>query len=61
MTSQPCLYRRNRLDLDEWDASLRINLTSIMLMTRFAAPEMRRSGGGPTNVLAVDVFIRRHR
>jgi NAD(P)-dependent dehydrogenase (short-subunit alcohol dehydrogenase family) len=34
------------VDIDEWDRGLRINLTSIVLMTRFAAPAMRRSGGG---------------
>ena len=34
------------IDLDEWDQGLRINLTSIVLMTRFAAPVMRRCGGG---------------
>ena len=34
------------VDLDEWDKGLRVNVTSIVLMTRFAAPAMRRSGGG---------------
>jgi NAD(P)-dependent dehydrogenase (short-subunit alcohol dehydrogenase family) len=34
------------VDLDEWDLGLRVNVTSIVLMTRFAAPVMRRSGGG---------------
>jgi NAD(P)-dependent dehydrogenase (short-subunit alcohol dehydrogenase family) len=34
------------VDLDEWDMGLRVNVTSIVLMTRFAAPAMRRSGGG---------------
>ena len=34
------------MDLDEWDMGLRINVTSIVLMTRFAAPAMRRSSGG---------------
>ena len=34
------------IDLDEWDQGLRINLTSIVLMTRFSAPVMRRCGGG---------------
>jgi NAD(P)-dependent dehydrogenase (short-subunit alcohol dehydrogenase family) len=34
------------VDLDEWDHGLRVNLTSIVLMTRFAAPAMRRCGGG---------------
>lgn len=34
------------VDLDEWDMGLRVNVTSIVLMTRFAAPAMRRAGGG---------------
>lgn len=34
------------VDLAEWDMGMRVNVTSIVLMTRFAAPEMRRSGGG---------------
>jgi NAD(P)-dependent dehydrogenase (short-subunit alcohol dehydrogenase family) len=34
------------VDLDEWDMGLCVNLTSIVLMTRVAAPAMRRSGGG---------------
>jgi NAD(P)-dependent dehydrogenase (short-subunit alcohol dehydrogenase family) len=34
------------VDLDEWDQGLRVNVTSIVLMTRFAAPAMRRTGGG---------------
>jgi len=34
------------VDLAEWDMGLRVNVTSIVLMTRFAAPAMRRTGGG---------------
>jgi len=34
------------VDLAEWDLGMRVNVTSIVLMTRFAAPVMRRSGGG---------------
>ena len=33
-------------DLDEWDMGMRLNVKSIVLMTRFAAPAMRHSGGG---------------
>lgn len=34
------------LDLDAWDRGLRLNITSMMLMVRFAVPEMIKSGGG---------------
>ena len=34
------------VDLAEWELGMRVNVTSIVLMTRFAAPVMRRSGGG---------------
>jgi len=34
------------VDLGEWDMGMRVNVTSIVLMTRFSAPAMRRSGGG---------------
>jgi len=34
------------VDLAAWDRGLRVNVTSIVLMTRFVAPAMRRSGGG---------------
>ncbi len=34
------------VDLAEWDRALRINVTSMMLMARYAIPEMRKSGGG---------------
>lgn len=34
------------VDLAEWDLAMRVNVTSIVLMTRFAAQEMRRCGGG---------------
>lgn len=34
------------LDLEAWDRGMRINLTSMVLMVRFAAPEMMKSGGG---------------
>lgn len=34
------------LDLEAWDRGLRINITSMMLMVRFAVPEMKKSGGG---------------
>lgn len=34
------------LDLEAWDRGLRLNITSMMLMVRFAVPEMIKSGGG---------------
>lgn len=34
------------LDLDEWDRGMKINLKSMVMMTRFAVPEMKKSGGG---------------
>lgn len=34
------------VDLAEWDRALRINVTSMMLMARYAIPAMRRQGAG---------------
>jgi NAD(P)-dependent dehydrogenase (short-subunit alcohol dehydrogenase family) len=34
------------VDLEEWDRAMRVNLTSMVLMARYAIPEMRRSGAG---------------
>ncbi len=34
------------VDLAEWDHALRVNVTSMMLMARFAIPEMAKEGGG---------------
>ncbi len=34
------------VDLDEWDRGMAINLKSIVMMTRYAAPEMAKVGGG---------------
>lgn len=34
------------LDLDEWERALRVNVTSMMLMARYAIPEMRKIGAG---------------
>jgi NAD(P)-dependent dehydrogenase (short-subunit alcohol dehydrogenase family) len=34
------------VDLDAWDRCLRINLTSMVLMSRYAVPPMRQIGGG---------------
>ena len=34
------------VDLDAWDRCLAVNLTSMVVMSRFAVPRMVRSGGG---------------
>lgn len=34
------------LDLQAWDVAMRINVTAMMLMARFAIPHMRRQGAG---------------
>lgn len=34
------------VDMKAWDRDIRINVTSMVLMCRFAVPEMRRSGRG---------------
>lgn len=34
------------VDLDAWDRCIRVNLTSMVLMSRFSIPEMRRLGAG---------------
>ncbi len=34
------------VDLEAWDRALRVNVTSMMLMAKFAIPEMARNGGG---------------
>jgi NAD(P)-dependent dehydrogenase (short-subunit alcohol dehydrogenase family) len=42
------------LDLEEWDRALRINVTSMMLMARFAVPEMaKRKSGAIVNIASV--------
>lgn len=34
------------INLEAWDRDFRINVTSMVLMSRFAIPEMRRAGRG---------------
>ncbi len=34
------------VDLDAWEHCLRVNLTSVVLMSRFALPAIRAAGGG---------------
>ncbi|HJS85903.1 MAG TPA: SDR family oxidoreductase [Acetobacteraceae bacterium] len=38
------------VDLDAWDRALRVNVTSMMLMAKFAIPEMERNGGAIINI-----------
>lgn len=43
-----------QVDLEAWDRGLRINVTSMMLMARFAVPEMaRRKAGAIVNIASV--------
>lgn len=45
------------LDLDDWDRGLRLNVTSMMLMVRFAVPEMKKAGGGSIiNISSITAF-----
>lgn len=42
------------LDLEAWDRDMRVNVTSMMLMARFAIPEMRKQQAGSiVNVASV--------
>ncbi len=34
------------VDPEAWDEALRVNVTSMMLMAKYAIPEMRKAGGG---------------
>lgn len=34
------------IDLDAWDRDFRINVTSMVMMSRHAIPEMRKQGRG---------------
>ena len=34
------------IDIDDWETTFRVNVSSIMLMSRFAIPHMRREGKG---------------
>ena len=42
------------LDLEDWDRDMRINVTSMMLMARFAIPQMRKlKAGAIVNIASV--------
>jgi NAD(P)-dependent dehydrogenase (short-subunit alcohol dehydrogenase family) len=34
------------VDVEAWDRAMRVNITSMMLMTKFAVPEIIKAGGG---------------
>ena len=45
------------VDLDEWDRGMRINVKSMVMMVRFAAPEMKKRGGGSIiNISSITAF-----
>ncbi len=49
------------LDLAAWDQALRVNVTSMMLMARFAIPQMRRAGAGAiVNIASVAGLLGGH-
>lgn len=46
------------VDIDEWDLALRVNVTSMMLMAKYAIPEMRKIGRGAiVNIASVAGLI----
>jgi NAD(P)-dependent dehydrogenase (short-subunit alcohol dehydrogenase family) len=34
------------VDPEAWDYAMQMNVKSVMLMAKYAVPEMRKSGGG---------------
>jgi NAD(P)-dependent dehydrogenase (short-subunit alcohol dehydrogenase family) len=45
------------VDLDAWDRGMRINVKSMVMMVRFAVPEMKASGGGSIiNIASITAF-----
>lgn len=50
------------VDLDAWDQAMRVNVTSMMLMARFAVPEMAKLGKGAiVNISSVAGLTGGHR
>jgi NAD(P)-dependent dehydrogenase (short-subunit alcohol dehydrogenase family) len=46
------------VDVEEWDRALRVNVTSMMLMAKYAIPEMRKIGAGAiVNIASVAGLI----
>jgi NAD(P)-dependent dehydrogenase (short-subunit alcohol dehydrogenase family) len=49
------------VDLEAWDRAFRINVTSMVLMVRYAVPEMKKSGGGSIiNISSITGMIGGH-
>ncbi|HYM03936.1 MAG TPA: SDR family oxidoreductase [Stellaceae bacterium] len=49
------------VDPDAWDQAMRVNVTSMMLMAKYAIPEMRKSGGGAiVNIASVAGLVGGH-
>lgn len=49
------------VDLEGWEHALRVNVTSMMLMSKFAIPEMRKQGAGSiVNIASVAGLIGGH-
>jgi NAD(P)-dependent dehydrogenase (short-subunit alcohol dehydrogenase family) len=49
------------VDLEAWERGMRINVTSMVLMTRYAVPAMRASGGGSIiNISSITGLIGGH-
>ena len=49
------------VDPEEWDLTLRVNVTSMMLMSKFAIPEMLKAGGGSiVNLSSVTALLGGH-
>ena len=45
------------VDLDAWDRGMQTNVKSMVMMVRFAVPEMQRSGGGSIiNIASITAF-----
>ena len=45
------------VDLDAWDRGMQLNVKSMVMMVRFAAPEMKKRGGGSIiNIASITAF-----
>ena len=45
------------VDLDEWDRGMQINVKSMVMMVRFAVPEMKKRGGGSIiNIASITAY-----
>ncbi|MBB5696240.1 SDR family NAD(P)-dependent oxidoreductase [Muricoccus pecuniae] len=49
------------VDLEAWERGMRLNVTSMVLMARYAVPEMKKSGGGSIiNISSITGMIGGH-